>query len=204
MRTATWLCPLLCWIAVSPAGAADDDFSRTGFYLGLSPVFAFENFTLDSDDLGMSAILGPGVDPDYDDSQGAHLQIGARVHRALGLELLYEFLEGFDSTNGAPGTEIDSHLVTLNAKFYPLGGRLQPYLLGGLGVRVINSEVLDKSVKKPFETDAGFTARLGGGFVYSVTRHFVVELEGSYQLGTGGIVQHADYGSLGLHFLYRR
>ncbi len=196
---------LLCGIAVQPAGAEnDDDPSRTGLYLGLGAAFAFENFSFDSDKLGMSAILGPGVDPDYDNSQGAHLQVGYRVHRALGLEFLYEFLEGFDSTDGIPDVEIDSHLFTLNAKVYPLGGRWQPYLLGGLGLRLINSEVLDKSVKKPFETDAGFTARLGGGIAYSVTRHFVVELEGSYQIGAGGIVGHADYGTLGLHFLYRR
>ena len=112
--------------------------------------------------------------------------------------------EGFDSTAGVPDTEIDSHLFALNAKVYPLGGRLQPFLLGGLGVRLINSEVFDNSVRKPFETDAGFTARLGGGVVYAVTRHFAIELEGSYQLGAGGIVQHADYGMFGVHFQYRR
>lgn len=194
---------LLILVAL-PVGAADElDASRPGFYFGVGAVYAVENFSFDSDNLGMTAILGPGVDPDYDDSQGAHLQIGYRTHPTLGFEFLYEFLEGFDSTAGSPKTEIDSHLFTFNAKVYPFEGRWQPYLLTGIGARLINSEVFDSSVKKPFETDAGFTARFGAGLTYSVTRHFALELEGSYQVGTGGIVRHANYANFALHFLYR-
>ena len=187
-----------------PAGAAEElDTGRSGFYFGVGAVYAAENFSFDSENLGMTAILGPGVDPDYDDSAGAHVQIGYRSHPTLGFEFLYEFLEGFDSTAGSPKTEIDSHLFTFNAKVYPFQGRWQPYLLTGIGARLINSEVFDSSVKKPFETDAGFTARFGAGLAYSFTRHLAVELEGTYQVGTGGIVRHANYGSFALHFLYR-
>ena len=82
-------------------------------------------------------------------------------------------------------------------------GRVILYLLAGIGARLINSEVFDSSVKKPFETDAGFTARFGGGLAYSLSRHFAVELEGSYQVGTGGIVRYANYGTVALHLLYR-
>ena len=195
---------VLLMLVALPAVAADDlEPARSGFYFGVGAVYAAENFSFDSENLGMTAILGPGVDPDYDDSAGAHLQIGYRTHPTLAFEFLYEFLEGFDSTAGSPKTEIDSHLFTFNAKVYPFDGRWQPYLLTGIGARLINSEVFDKSVKKPYETDAGFTARFGGGLAVSVTRHFAVELEGSYQVGTGGIVRHANYGTFAVHFLYR-
>ena len=200
----TRLVATLLFLVLPVSAAADDlDPARSGFYFGVGAVYAVENFSFDSENLGMVGILGPGVDPDYDDSAGAHVQIGYRTHPTLGFEFLYEFLEGFDSTAGSPKTEIDSHLFTFNAKVYPFQGRWQPYLLTGIGARLINSEVFDSAVKKPFETDAGFTARFGGGVAYSVTRHFGLELEASYQVGTGGIVRHANYGSVALHFLYR-
>ena len=195
-------------LALAPAAARaavsePDATSRSGFYLGLGASYAVENFSLTSDDLGMTAILGPGVDPNYDDSQGVDVQIGWRARPWLAVEFLYGFLEGFDSTAGVPSTEIDSHLVTLNAKLFPCGGRIQPYGLFGIGTHIINSEVLDPAVRKPFETDAGFVTRVGGGIDYYATDHFVVELEGAYMQGSGGIVKDAEFGAFGLHFLYR-
>lgn len=194
------------WLAAASAAAETGGEFEPGAYFGLGAVYAFENFSLDSDNLGMASILGPGVDPKFDDSAGAHVQIGYRARSWLGVEFLYEFLEGFDSTRGSPDVEIDSHLFVFNAKLYPLEQRwhsLEPYLLGGLGAHWINSEVVDPAVKKPFESDLGFVGRLGGGVAYHATRHFVIELEGSYQLGQGGIVRYARYGSLALHFIYR-
>lgn len=200
--TAALLCTLLP-LAARAGGDVGESASRSGFYLGLGASYAVENFSFTSDDLGLEAILGPGVDPNYDDSQGVDLQIGYRANPWLALEFLYGFLEGFDSTAGNPATEIDSHLVTLNAKLFPCGGRIQPYALLGLGTHIINSEVRDPAVRKPFETDAGFVTRAGGGIDFYATRHFVVELEGAYQQGSGGIVKDAEFGSFGLHFLYR-
>jgi opacity protein-like surface antigen len=207
MRSVIGLILVGTWLAGSAAAAEAEDGFQPGMYFGLGAVYAFPDFSFDSENLGMTAILGPGVDPDFDDSAGAHLQVGYRAHPMLGVEFLYEFLEGFDSTNGSPDVEIDSHLFVLNAKLYPLAQpwrSLEPYLLAGLGAHLINSEVFDVAVKKPFETDLGFVGRLGGGLAYHVNRHFVMELEGSYQLGEGGIVRYARYGALALHFIYRR
>lgn len=185
--------------------AIRDDAFRPGFYLGLGAVYAFEDFSFTSENLGMTGILGPGVDPGYDDSAGAHVQVGYRLTDWVGAEILYEFLEGFDSTRGTPDTEIDSHLFTLNAKWYaPIEGRLRPYALTGMGAHLVNSEVLDPTVRKPFETDAGFVGRLGGGIAWDVSRHFTFELEGSYQIGIGDLVGNARYGTLALHLLWRR
>ena len=201
------LVALVCSLALpSAARAADDaaDLARTGFYLGLGAVYAIENFTLRSDDLGMAAILGPDIDPNFDDSQGVHVIAGYRAHPLLGFEFLYEFLEGFDSTSGPRQLEIDSHLVVVNAKIYPLEGCLQPFVLFGVGTHIINSEIVrDPTVSKPFQTDAGFVTRVGGGLDYYATDHLVVEAEGSYMLGSGGILRGANYGALALHFLYR-
>jgi opacity protein-like surface antigen len=204
MRVARIGALLLGLLASTPAAAVEHEAFQPGAYLGIGAVYAFESFDFDSDRLQLGAILGPGVELDYDDSAGVHLLLGYRSRAWLGIELVYEFLEGFDSTRGTPRTEIDSHMFGLGAKLYPLEGRLQPYLLAGLGAHLINTEVIDPTVNKPFDSDVGFVGRLGAGLAYELSRHWLVELEGSYQLGEGGIVRYARYGTLALHFVYRR
>lgn len=206
MIRSVWM--VVVWLVVSPAlSHAEPDYVRPGPYLGIGASYAIENFSLDSEDLELTGLLGPGFDPDYDNSAGVDLQIGYRVDPKLAIEFLYSFLEGFDSRLGASATEIDAHLVTLNAKWFPIearcDGRLQPYALAGVGVQIVNSEVRDGGFQKPYRTDAGFVGRLGGGVDYYVTESFVIEAEGSYMLPAGGWVQHTEYTSLALHFIHR-
>ena len=64
-----------------PAAAAEDDLdpARSGFYFGVGAVYAIENFSFDSENLGMVGILGPGVDPDYDDSDAGATKAACTV-----------------------------------------------------------------------------------------------------------------------------
>lgn len=190
-----------------PGAAAGDDYARPGFYVGIGPSYLFESFSLDSDNLGLAGVLGSDVDPDYDNSAGVDVKIGYRVSPQLAAEFLYGFAEGFDSHAGVRATEIDVHLVSFNAKWFPLqgdgGSKLQPYGLLGAGTQIVNSEVRDPSIEKPWSTDAGFVGRFGVGVDYYVTNKFAVELEASYMLPAGGWVKHTDYASLSLSFLHR-
>ena len=190
-----------------PGAAVGDDYRRAGLYVGIGPSCLFESFSLDSDNLGLAGVLGAGVDPKYDNSAGVDVKIGYRVSPQLAAEFMYGFAEGFDSHEGVRATEIDAHLVSFNAKWFPLQGdgesRLQPYGLLGAGTQIVNSEVLDPDIQKPWSTDAGFVGRFGAGLDYYVTNQFVIEIEASYMLPAGGWVKHTDYASLSLSFLHR-
>lgn len=202
-----WL-GIVAFVGLGLSGtAAGDDYARPGFYVGIGPSYLFESFSLDSDNLGLAGVLGSDVDPDYDNSAGVDVKIGYRVSPQLAAEFLYGFAEGFDSHAGVRATEIDVHLVSFNAKWFPLqgdgGSKLQPYGLLGAGTQIVNSEVRDPSIEKPWSTDAGFVGRFGVGVDYYVTNKFAVELEASYMLPAGGWVKHTDYASLSLSFLHR-
>ena len=199
---------LLTVLTLTPTGAAGadpsgtgPDYGRSGFYAGLGAVYAAENFSYDLENLGLTGIVD--VDPEYDDSAGAELMLGYRMHPNLAVEFVYQFLEGFDSTRGNPETEIDSHAFTLNAKLFVLTGRWQPYAVLGLGGHLVNTEVRDNAVKKPFETDLAFAMRFGGGVDFYLNEHWVVGIEGTYFTPTSGLAGHADFGTVGAHVLLR-
>jgi hypothetical protein len=180
----------------SPARGDDGDpgggvFDRTGPYLGLGGVYALENFDR-------------GLDRSFDDSAGVNLRFGYRAFPNLAFELTYEWLEGFDSTDGIqPPHEYDTHLITANAKLLGLNGRCQPYALVGGGVFIVNLEHVDEpGAPKPYDVDAGFAARFGGGVDFYLGQHFVINLEGTYLVPTRE-VKEKKYGTLGLGFQYR-
>ena len=203
-----WLVIVVFGLSLAASSSfASDDYAYSGPYIGLGASYASEHFSLDTDNLGLAGTFGSGVDLAYDDSAGVDVQIGYRFDKFFAVEFLYGFVEGFDSTSGFRGTEIDLHLVTLNAKVFipvPLHeSRLTPYVLAGLGTQIVNAEVRDRVYRKPFSTDAGFVGRLGAGLAYRVTDTFYVEVEASTMLPAGGWVKHTRYSSIAVHFLRR-
>jgi opacity protein-like surface antigen len=193
--------------AAASSSSASDEYAYSGLYFGIGASYASEHFSLDTDNLRLAGTFGSGVDPSYDDSAGVDVQVGYRLDEFFAVEFLYGFLEGFDSTVGFRATEIDLHLITLNAKFFVpvpfLNSRLEPYLLAGVGTQIVNLEVRDGAYGKPFRMDAGFVGRVGGGLAYRVTDWFSVEMEASTMLPAGGWVKHTRYSSVAFHFLRR-
>ncbi len=181
------------------------DPARTGFHLSLGGVYAFENLDETIGSLDVEEAYAPGSagrDPGFDDSAGIDLRLGYRPHARFDLALFYEWLEGFDSTRTQPPLEIDTHLITLDGRVFLLTGRTQPYALLGLGALVANTEIVDGAFDKPFDTNAGFAARLGGGVDFYLSPHWLVELEGAYVVPTGA-VRRNEYGTLGFKLGYR-
>ena len=120
----------------------------------------------------------------------------------MAFELCYEWLEGFDSTAGLPEVELDTHLITANARLFGLTGRFQPYALVGVGILIVNTELKLPDVPKPFGVDTGFTARFGGGLDFYLSEHSVLNLEGTY-LAPSDKVKGENYGTLGASYQYR-
>jgi hypothetical protein len=171
------------------------DLARPGLSVGAGAVYAFEDF-----------------DRAFDDSAGAELHVGYRLTPHFGLSFLYQWLEGFDSTGAvqpyetvAPGedVELDTHELSLGARFYALTGRFQPYALLGISLLIENWEIVDSDYRKPYDIDVGPAGRFGGGIDFYATPHLVLSLEGSY-LAPGGDVDGENFGSLVLLLQYRR
>jgi opacity protein-like surface antigen len=163
----------------------DDELSRNGWYVGGYGVYAFEFYR---DTGGVS----------FDNSTGANFRIGYRGYEWFALEAEVEWIEGFDAT--VPGkVEARTIIGGLNGKFYPLGGRYQPYvLIGGNGMNVD----IDHKSTGPDDDETDWAFRMGLGLEIYATRHIVVGVEGSYVWALGDI-WGADYTSVGAGVLFR-
>jgi len=167
------------------AGAQDDDFARSGWYLGAYGVYAFEAYR----DTGVL---------DFDDSFGANFRIGYRGNEWFALEGELEWIRDFES-DYMGDVKTRTLIGGVNAKLFPLGGRFQPYgLIGVNGMYVTMKDSppgIDDSV-----TDWAF--RFGLGLDIYATRNLVVGLEGSYVWGVGDVWE-MDYASAGVGILFR-
>ena len=76
---------------------------------------------------------------------------------------------------------LETGFASVNARFYILTGRLQPFALAGVGAVMATPIDLAGNKKNVY----GFSSKLGGGFDYYVTRHFAVTGLVSYDFATG-------------------
>lgn len=149
---------LLC--VLPGLAAADDDFARPGWYLGLNGIYAFHWFpgNYDQDVTGGTAVK-------TENSAGLNVRGGYRFNTWAAAELEYEWVSAFE--NKVAGSRIFDHTyhtVTANGKFlYPGWGRWQPYGLVGIGFSAFDisnrsgfGAALDSSA-------FGFALRAGAG-----------------------------------------
>ena len=166
-------------------GAQDDEFGRSGWYLGGYGVYAFEAYR-------STGIL------DFDDSFGANFRIGYRGNEWVALEGEIEWIRDFES-DYLGKVKTRTLIGGVNAKLFPLSGRFQPYGLVGInGMYVTMKDSppgYDDSV-----TDWAF--RFGLGLDIYATRNVVLGLEGSYVWGVGDVWER-DYASAGVGILFR-
>jgi opacity protein-like surface antigen len=162
-------------LALLPGAAAayDDDFARSGPYIGIGGIYTQNGLIEDEVD----DALPSGVDLDVDDSAGVNALFGYRILPWLAAELQYEYVDGFDITAVAgPITqkiEVQSHLVTANLKAILPIWRIHPYLLAGAGViRWEFDESGPFDVVSSGETD--FAGRAGAGIDFYLTRNIVL------------------------------
>ncbi len=193
----------------SPAHAepAQPDYARSGWYVGVGGIFAIEDISMNTTQLGTVPPEPAATDPKFGNSGGVDFRAGYRVNPHVAVEFDYQWQAGFDSSNPlvvvplSDGIEIDTHLLSLNAKVFAATGRWQPYGLLGASLLIFNKEIVDLK-PKPWDIDYGFAPRFGLGLDFYASEHWVLTLEGTYIVPVG-VLDGANMGTVGAGFQYR-
>ena len=91
---------------------------------------------------------------------------------------------------------------TINTKGYLLTGRVQPFVLVGVGAMSVRGENSPISSNKSSQDDGHLVARFGGGIDFYVTRHWVVSGQADYVYSATNL-ESTNYISVGFGAMYR-
>ena len=126
------------------------------------------------------------VDGHVKTAEGFNAIFGRRAFEYVGLELQFEFSDGFQF-NDEDGKRFDLKVysTTFNIKTYPLysllksvnEGRIQPHLISGAGIMVTRDLDID--------TGASAAVRVGGGLDYYFSERWAINLQSTYMLPFG-------------------
>ncbi len=170
-------------------------------------------------------IIDPGLytiafDEIEDDAFGFAGRVGYRCHPRVSAELQFEWLETFQGglletsmpMNDTPrrfDLELESLVMTVNAKGHLLTGRYQPFALLGVGFMRAESKSRDVSggllagfAPQQSDREVELALRFGAGLDLYVTEHWVTTAEGSYVMPMGKL-DGLDYYQFGLGIQYR-
>jgi opacity protein-like surface antigen len=172
---------ILAAMAATPAAAeGEEDYARTGPYMGGGLALGWENFD--------------GVPGNFDTGVGFDVWAGQRFHPNFAAELELEYVDHINLST------VDTNFLTFtgNLKAYLATGRCQPFALVGIGVTRfgIDAGVLGSG------SESAFGARFGGGLDYYISENVSLGTTASYVLGTGDL-DGADYVSLIMGAQYR-
>jgi opacity protein-like surface antigen len=178
-------------LSISPRASAQD-YARSGFYVGAGVVGgSYTELEEEAED-----VLPVSVD--VDTAVGFEVYGGYRFHPNFAVEAEFEMLPetDIDASGFGDFAEIESWTLTGNVKVFPLTGRIQPFLLVGLGV--MDAELEDTIGLGASEDETGFAARFGGGLDVYITENIAVSAGVDYVLPSGDdILDEADYVSYG-------
>lgn len=140
-----------------------------------------------------------------------HLSVSAHVEHLSNIAVKFQDGARASSESGRSILEGDTWALSADLAVYPWTGRVQPFLLAGLGwlwadleerpvlrTDAIPSSSDPKFVKLGLGIDSGddLMARFGAGVELYLTDYFFLYADGSYVLGTGE-VDDLDYISVG-------
>ena len=185
--------------------AADDDYARRGWLVGIGGSYAIETFSDDAES-DLQSVFGPTASFSVDDSLGINGMVGYRCHRYFGAEVDVEWIDSFDGDIFDSGLKIgrlDAEIlvVTANAKGYFPIGRFHPFVAvgGGAMTAELQGSISGVSVS---DDATNFTFRFGGGLDVYATRHIVVSLGVNYVLPIGEL-RDLQFVSFGWGLKYR-
>ena len=124
-----------------------------------------------------------------DGSLGLNFRGGVWANQWLAVEGQIEWISGYDLKSVAnvsppvPGlrtASLDSVAYTVNARFYPLDGRIQPYAIAGIGGQ---NSWLNTNLGNS-DTFTSFIGRFGGGVDIYLTRNLAITGEFTYVAAT--------------------
>lgn len=189
MKILNALSLILATALFASTAIAQDEYGRPGPYVQLAGSYAICDYSPSSGSL-------PDCSDSFDSSLGFNVRAGFRFNRFFSVEGQVEWLSGFDAENpsqfngtdsaGQPYnfTQIQSESVayTINARFYPLEGRIQPYALAGLGGE---NFWINTNYGKT-DTMTSFIGRFGGGLDIYLTQNLALSGEFTYVVATEG------------------
>jgi opacity protein-like surface antigen len=213
---------LLLLVAVSAllahsleASAQDEEmaaYARPGCYMGVGIAGASYTETSDlfSDVEDVLRNLGYAESVEADTAVGLHVSAGYRAHPSVAVEAEFEMMPASDAKvfGILKIAEIQTWALTANARVFPITGRLQPFVLMGVGLvrGEWNLPPLPPAVGVPTprlgESDLGFAGRFGGGVDFYLTESFALSAKVSYVVSTGDQARF-DYVSFGGGAQYR-
>jgi len=108
-------------VGPAPQDVLGGDFDRKGAYLGLYAIQSKEVFDTPT-----------GVDVG-DSDLGVGGKVGFRIIDRVAVEAVVENVDGFEVESGNVSADLELMQYGLNGKFFITTGRVQLYLLGGIG-----------------------------------------------------------------------
>jgi opacity protein-like surface antigen len=121
---------------------------------------------------------------------GLGVRAGYRFLPHLAAEAQFQWFSGADveldvKANKANAIQVETLTFTANLKAYLLTGRIQPFLLTGVGVMHLDAD--DKMNIGIKTSGDAFVARFGGGLDFYINDHFAFVVDGGYLLPTGSL-----------------
>jgi hypothetical protein len=174
----------LAVLALAAAGCAvtKTPYSRNGFYAGATAIASVSSFDdVDGADLGDSDVVG-----------GIGLRGGFRFHDQFAAEVVYEGNQEFEFDNSV---DVESQTFSVNGKFYPTTGRVQPYVLAGIGQ-------FDGEIDAVSFDEAEIFYRLGFGVEGYLSRYVAAIFELDWNQPTGDL-DELTYSAAQLGVLFR-
>lgn len=184
--------------------AEPNDYARSGPYFSLGLNLGTGNYSwLDRlDEEAGAAALGLLANPSLNATVatgysatsflGAGLSLGYRLTHHWSIDFGLDWSRSdlwadvvISTENRRLGTRskvqgIETGLAMINARFYPLTGRLQPFALAGVGAMMATPVDLAGEKRHVY----GFSGQLGAGFDFYVTRRFAVTGTTRYAFAT--------------------
>jgi opacity protein-like surface antigen len=190
---------LLC--AAAPA-LAQDDYERSGVYVGGSGFWLGEQFGDDLNGELEEALELDDADLSVGDSRGAAGILGVRMGSRFALELVgerYDDLD-FDLVQDGIATSGDLELWTamLMGKVFLFTGRIQPYLMAGAGYARGEADAGDID-----EVGHAALGRAGLGVDLYLNEHWVFGVQGAYSRGLGNDLEDLAYFTAGGSITFR-
>jgi hypothetical protein len=167
------------------ADASPSPYVRDGVYLGLGGHAAIENF--DPHPLVSQ--------PTQQWSGGLSARVGLRTHPHLSGEFIFDWVSPWDTVGG----DLTSYLLTGNAKLNFLTGRIQPYVIVGVGMLILVQDFAaggSSTVIPP-------GGRFGGGLDFYVDEHVLVNFEAVYVPPLDNRIDDFPYALLQGNLMYR-
>ena len=195
MRSVRLTAGLLSLVAtLSFAGAAsaqeedaeEPNYIRDGWYFGLQYNLGIEDW-----------VLSDGLE-DVDNSNGLGVYVGWRFLKYWGMDLQYEWQSGFGGTAASVSGEANANVFTVNGRAYLPFGRVQPFVLVGMGLIQSTAKVAGGTVA----ATGDFTGRFGGGLDLYLTKNWVLEASATY-IQPAGDLSEQRYLSIGAGLQYR-